>query len=78
VLGLRIEPTTTTGRSSRTVRCRKYASSSSVSVPHETTSPPRSARDAKSALSRRASSRYCPIVRALLAVLENCSYSGVA
>jgi len=69
-------PTITTGFSERIVRSRKYAVSSSVSVPLVTTMPATSGSSVKISLMRFARPTHCLSVSDPLATLANCSNSG--
>ena len=68
-------PTTTTGRSNFTVKCKKNAVSSNRDVPWVTTTPARSVRFSNAALMRRASCSHCSGVMLGLGIFENCSVS---
>ena len=69
----RIDPTSTTGRSCRTVRLRKYAVSSSVLVPCVITTPATPASAAKIALIRLAIVNQLSSEMSVLETLTICS-----
>jgi hypothetical protein len=73
IVGFRIAPVTTTVWQPPTVRSRKYAVSSSVSVPCVTTTPCSSGRAWKRPLMRRASPTHWAVVTLPDATLLNCS-----
>ena len=76
MLGLRIEPTTTTGFSLRTVRSRKYARLFERIRAAGDDDARESASSVNSVLMRLASSIHCLSVSEPLATLANCSNSG--